>query len=247
MISHLFHIALYQPIYNLLIFFVDIVPGGDVGISVIIVTIIIRLIIAPLSISAAKTQRRMKFVEPQLNEVKEKYKDDRAKQAEETMKVYKNNGIKPFASIGAAFLQLPIIIALYMVFRKESLLHANVSLMYSFVGLPTTISPLFLHYFATTGHSLILAVLAGASQFLQAHLTIPVPKKSTGTPTGTEDFARALAMQSRIVLPILIGVFAYTSGAVALYFITSSIVGIVQEFYVRRSLRYLNTPQVAKA
>jgi len=246
MISHFFHIALYQPIYNVLIFFVGIVPGGDMGIAVILATIIVRLIIAPLSISAAKTQRRMKFVEPQLKEVKEKYKDDRAKQAEETMKVYKNNGIKPFASIGAALLQLPIIIALYAVFRKESLSHANVSLVYHFIKLPTTISPLFLGIFAIAGHNVFLAILAGAGQYLQAHLTIPVPAKTTA-PSGSEDFARALALQSRIVLPVLIGVFAYTSGAIALYFITSSVVGIVQEFYVRYALRKLKMPTTQAA
>ena len=239
MISHLFHIGLYQPIYNLLIFFVGIVPNADMGIAVILVTIIVRLIIAPLSISAAKTQRRMKFVEPQLKEVKEKYKDDRTKQAEETMKVYKNNGIKPFASIGAAFLQLPIIIALYAVFRKESLSHANVSLVYHFVALPTAISPLFLGIFAIAGHNILLAVLAALGQFTQAYLTIPMPAKATGTASSADDFARALALQSRVILPVLIGVFAYTSGAVALYFITSSIVGILQEFYVRYSLRKL--------
>jgi len=247
MISHFFHIALYQPIYNLLIFFVDIVPGADMGIAVILVTIVIRLIIAPLSISAAKTQRRMKFVEPQLLAVKEKYKDDKGKQAEETMKVYKNNGIKPFASIGAAFLQLPVIIALYMVFRKESLLHANVSLVYHFISLPTTISPLFLHYFTIAGHNIFLAILAGIGQFAQAHLTIPMPAKQTGAASGSQDFARALALQSRVVLPVLIAVFAYTSGAVALYFITSSIVGILQEFYVRYSLRNLQMPQAEAA
>src|SRR4051812_45724892 len=104
MIGSLFHNTLYVPIYNLLIFFVDIVPNGDVGIAVIIVTIIVKLIVAPFSISAMKTQRRMKFVEPQLKQIKEKYKDDKETLAKETFALYKNNGIKPFSSILASFL-----------------------------------------------------------------------------------------------------------------------------------------------
>ncbi|MDB4991947.1 MAG: 60 kDa inner rane insertion protein preprotein translocase subunit YidC [Parcubacteria group bacterium] len=240
-----FHTILYVPIYNLLIFFVDVVPNGDVGIAVIIVTVIVKIIVAPFSISAVKTQRRMKFLEPQMKEIKEKYKDDKEKQAKETFALYKNNGVKPFSSIFASFLQLPIIIALYLVFRHEQLLAPNASLIYHFVSFPTHISPLFLGIFPTTGHVLVLAIIAAAFQFAQAYYTIPVPDKPTkGTAaSGTEEFTRALSLQSRFILPVIIGVVAYTAGALALYFITSSIVGIIQEFYVRHQLRNLKMPQ----
>ncbi len=244
MIGRLFHNLLYVPIYNLLIFFVDIVPNGDVGIAVIAVTVIVKLIIAPFSISAMKTQRRMKFIEPQMKEIREKYKGDREKLAKETLSLYKNNGIKPFSSILATFLQLPVIIALYLVFRHEHLLSPNTSLIYHFVALPTHISPLFLGFFPTTGHTIILAVIAAGFQFLQARLTIPVPAKEKNA-SSTEEFARAMSIQSRFVLPLLIGAIAYTTGALALYFITSSIACILQEYYIRYRLRYLNVPQKA--
>lgn len=244
MIGRLFHSILYVPIYNLLIFFVDIVPRGDVGIAVIIVTIIVKLIIAPFSISAVKTQRRMKFIEPQMKELREKYKDDKEKLAKETFALYRNNGIKPFSSILATFLQLPVIIALYLVFRHEHLLSPNTALIYHFVALPTHISPLFLNIFPTTGHSIILALIAAGCQFLQARLTIPVPTKEKNA-SSTEEFARAMSLQSRFILPLLIGGIAYTAGALALYFITSSLAGIIQEYYIRYKLRYLNVPQQA--
>lgn len=242
MIGQLFHNFLYVPIYNLLIFFVDIVPNGDVGIAVISVTIIVKLIIAPFSISAVKTQRRMKFIEPQMKELREKHKDDRQELALKTMELYKNNGIKPFSSILATFLQLPVIIALYLVFRHEHLLSPNTSLIYHFVALPTHISPLFLGYFPTTGHTIILAVIAATFQFFQAYITIPVPPKDVNA-GSTEEFARAMSMQSRYILPVIIGVIAYATGALALYFITSSIIGIIQEYYIRYRLRYLQMPK----
>ena len=238
MISSLFHNLLYVPIYNLLIFFVDIVPYGDVGIAVIAVTVAVKLVISPFSISATKTQRRMKFVEPQLKEIKEKHKGDKEKLAMETLSLYKNNGIRPFASILVTFLQLPVIIALYLVFRHEHLLSPNTALIYHFVSLPTHISPLFLGLFPTTTHSIVLAVIAAGFQFLQAYITIPVPAKEKNA-TSSEEFARAMSLQSRFILPALIGGIAYTAGALALYFITSSITGIVQEYYIRYRLRHL--------
>jgi YidC/Oxa1 family membrane protein insertase len=174
--------------------------------------------------------------------MREKHKGDREKIALETMSLYKNNGIKPFSSILATFLQLPIIIALYLVFRHEHLLSPNTSLIYHFVALPTHISPLFLGIFPTTGHTIILAVVAAVIQFFQAYITIPVPPKAENA-SSTEEFARAMSLQSRFILPLIIGVVAYTTGALALYFITSSIVGIIQEYYIRYHLRHLNQPQ----
>jgi YidC/Oxa1 family membrane protein insertase len=242
--SSLFNTFLYVPIYNLLIFFVDVVPYGDVGIAVIIVTVIIKVLLWPFSIMAIKTQRRMKFVEPQLKKIREKYKDNKEKQALETLALYKNNGIRPFSSLLVTLLQLPVIFALYFVFHNEHLLAPNQDLIYSFIAFPSQISPLFLGIFPTTGHVLVLALVAGLAQFLQAYITIPVPPKSTDAkPGGAEEFARALAIQSRLILPILIGALAYTSGALAIYFITSSIVSLFQEYYVRFKLRHLTLPQ----
>lgn len=243
MISSLFHTYLYTPIYNLLIFIVDIVPGGDVGIAVIVVTIIVKVVISPFSIAAAKTQRRMKFVEPQLKEIKAKYKDNREKLALETLALYKNNGIRPFSSIFVTFLQLPVIIALYLVFRNEHLQSSNPDLIYSFIAFPSQISPLFLDLFPTTGHVFTLALLAAAAQFLAGWITIPVPEKNKDAKPGSADeFARIVALQSRYLLPVIFGVIAYTSGALALYFITSSLFSIVQEYYVRRVTKHLTLP-----
>jgi YidC/Oxa1 family membrane protein insertase len=239
-----FHTILYVPIYNLLIFFVDIVPGGDVGIAVIIVTAIVKVVLWPLSIMAIKTQRRMKFLEPQLREIREKYKDNKEKQALETLSLYKNNGVRPFASVLVTLLQLPVIISLYLVFRHEHLLAPNQALIYHFVTFPTHISPVFLGIFPTTGHVLVLAAIAGIAQFAQAYITIPVPPKTKNS-TSSEDFARAISLQSRLILPVLIAVLAYTAGALAIYFITSSIVGILQEYYVRWRLRYLKMPEAS--
>lgn len=235
MISALFHDYLYVPIYNLLIFLTGAIPGADIGVAVILVTIFIKVITLPLSISAVKTSRHMKLIEPQIKKIKEKYKDNKEKLAKETFALYKNNGIKPFSSILGTLIQLPVLIALYFVFSREELLHVNLDLIYSFVAIPANISPLFLDYFSITGHSVILAVVAGVVQYFLALVSIAIPEKSVdGKGSIGEDFGRSMAIQARFILPLLIMVFAYTSGAIALYFITASIVGLFQELLVRR-------------
>ena len=113
MFSYIWHTVFFDPIYNALIFFVDTVRGGDVGIAIIATVVVVKTILLPLSIKAAKTQRIMRELEPKLKELKETYKDDRQKQAQEMMQLYKDYELNPFASIFLMFLQIPIILALY--------------------------------------------------------------------------------------------------------------------------------------
>jgi YidC/Oxa1 family membrane protein insertase len=232
-----FHTILYTPIYNLLIFLVGILPGGDVGLAVVIVTLIVKLIVMPLSISALRTQRAMKAVEPELKAIKERLKDNKEEQAKETFALYKKYNINPFASFATMLVQLPVLICLYWVFRTEHLPAVDVSLLYSFVHVPGVISMLFLGFFAVAGHSIILAGVAAVFQFIQARYAIPAPPKAVpGTkPSMQEELGRTMALQARFILPIIIGFIAYASGAIALYFITSNAAGILQEFYVRRT------------
>jgi YidC/Oxa1 family membrane protein insertase len=245
MFSSFFHDFLYVPIYNLLVFLVDVVPGGDVGLAVVIATVIVKVILMPLSLRAVRTQRQMKLIEPQLKELRDKHKDDRERQAKEMLALYREHNVRPFASILGVLIQLPIIIALYLVFSREALLSVNMDLLYSFVPLPSVISPSFLGTFPVAEASLVLAILATLMQFAQARVSVPMPEASTAAKrTATEDFGRVMAVQARYVLPLVIGVVAYvTSGAIALYFITSSLVALLQEGFVRK----MKHPQPASA
>jgi len=237
-----FHQVLYVPIYNLLIYFVGILPGADVGLAVVMVTLVVKILTLPLSFSALKTQAAMRRIDPELKALRETHKDDKQKQAEAMFALYKEHGIRPFSSMLAMLVQIPILITLYLVFLRESIDTVNTELLYSFVPDPGAISALFLGFFVIAGHNVILAVLAAVTQFFQARYAIPVPAKverdfsqgPTKAAMGAE-FGRAMAIQARYVLPIVIGVVAFTSGAVALYFITSNVVGILQEFIIRRT------------
>lgn len=232
-----FHTVLYTPIYNLLMFLTDILPGQDIGLAVVAATLIVKVVLMPLSFAALRTQRAIKAIEPEMKAIREKLKDDKETQAKEMFALYKKYGVNPFAGLLTLIIQLPIVIALYWVFNNKTLLTVDTSILYSFVPAPLAISPLFLGIFAVTGVSITLALVAAVTQFAYGWYAIPVPEKSTKKP-GTDmqaDFGRSLALQMRFMLPVFIGIAAYyTSVAIALYFITSNLVGILQEFIIRR-------------
>ncbi|SRR6266481_227075 len=238
MIAHFFTVLLYVPIYNLLIFLVDIIPGGDIGLAVIIVTIIIKLAIAPLTISSLRTSRAMQALQPKMKEIQEKYKEDKEVQAKETFALYKKYKLNPFASVFALFIQLPVIIALYYVFRHEAVAF-DPTVLYSFVHAPAAISANFLGFFALTTHNSILAVIAAATQYLQARYAMPVPP-AVKDASASEQLNRSLAIQTRYLLPLFIGFIAYvSSGAIALYFITTALFTLAQELYMRRLPKFV--------
>jgi len=234
-ISTFFHAVFYNPIYNALVALVALVPGGDVGLAVVLLTIIIRLVLLPFSLSAARTQRAMRHLEPSLKELKEKHKGDKEQEALATLALYREAKVNPFASVLTVFIQLPVLLALYWVFRYEPFTMLDSARLYAFTPVPHVISPQFFGFFAITSKSIVLAALAGATQYLQAHLAL-----SGGTPAptrGPADFQKMMGMQLKFVFPVLIAIISYTTGAaVALYFVTTNVVGILQEWHVRRKL-----------
>lgn len=231
-----FHATLYVPIYNLLVLLVDKVPGGDIGLAVVLVTIIIRLIIMPLSFAAQKTARAMKAVEPEMKKIRDELKDNKEEQARAMMAIYKKYGINPFASILTILIQLPIVITLYWVFHNKTLLTVDTSLLYSFVPVPAVVSPLFLGVILITGTSLVLAAATALTQFLLALYAIPAAPTVKEDKSMQADISRAMTMQMRYVFPVIMAAISYTSGAIAVYFITSNLFGIIQEYFVRKSM-----------
>ena len=226
----------YVPLYNWLIFFIDIIPGASAGAAVIALTILIKLILFPLSYKASKFQYEMKAHEADIKRLKERYKDDRQAQGKVILEFYKEKGINPFAGILPLFIQIPIVIALYYVFYKGGLPSVDAALLYSVVPVPE-VSMIFLGL-DISQKSIILAVLVGVSQLLQGHLAMPPAPAKSEKPSFGDDLARGMQLQMKYVLPIVMAFVAYAvSGAVALYFITSNLFTVCQELYLRRLLR----------
>jgi YidC/Oxa1 family membrane protein insertase len=244
MISNLFHTIVYEPIYNALVYFVDILPGHDVGFAVIIVTVIVRFILYPLSRRAIKAQMAMKAIAPEIEELKKKYKNKPEEQGRAIFALYRERDVHPFAGILVILVQLPILFGLYWVFARGGLPEINADILYSFVAMPALVDMEFLGLINMAGHSIVLSVLAGISQFIYTRLSMgPRGQKTAAEASFSEDMARTLDVQMRYVLPLMVGVFAYFIAAAApLYWLTGNVFMVIQELLSGR--RFNSAPAV---
>lgn len=238
MISSLFHTLVYLPLYNGLIFLVDVMPAHDVGLAVIALTVAVRVILFPLSRRAIETQAAMRDVAPDIEKLKEKYKDKQEEQARAIFALYREKKIRPFSSFFLILLQLPILFGLYWVFWRGGLPSIDPGLLYSFIPQPEAVNMQFLGIFDMGGRSIVLAAVAGLTQLVYARLSMGPRKPHKGEASFSTDLARSMDLQMRFVLPVMIGVIAYTvSAAVPLYWITSNTFMIVQEYASGRRLK----------
>lgn len=238
--QNFFKAIFYSPLYNALVFIIQHIPYADLGIAVIILTVVVKLIIFPLNLKSVKTQIKMKEFEPELAEIKEKYKDSKEDQAKQTMLFYEKNKINPFGGILPTLIQIPILISLYSIFLRSGLPKIDSTILYPFVHLPTVVNIHFLNLIDVSHKSIILAIIVAISQLVQVQLIMPPIKKPEEgkTPSLKDDFARSMSIQMKYVLPIFTAYIGYiTSGAVCIYFITSNIFAIGQEIYVRKTLK----------
>jgi YidC/Oxa1 family membrane protein insertase len=242
--SSLWNTAFYQPIYNILIFIIDNITFGDVGFAIILVTLIVKLALSPLTRKSIKSQILMKKMEPEIKQIKKDF-PNKEEQAKKTFDLYKKYGTNPFSGCLVILLQLPVIFALYYVFYKGITIDS--SLIYSFIQAPTSLHTNFLGLIEMGSKSIVLGLLAGITQFIQGYLSAPIkPKKieivkeigKTDEPkTFQEQLSESMQMNVRYVLPVFIAFIAWKiSAAVAIYWIVSNIFTIVQEWYIRRQL-----------
>lgn len=240
MISAAFNTLVYTPLYNGLIFLVDIMPAHDVGFAVILLTVLTRIILFPLSRRAIETQAKMREIAPEVEKVKEKFKDKREEQGRAILALYREKGVRPFASFLLLFVQLPILIGLYWVFSHGGLPEVDGNVLYSFIPAPEHVDMLFLGIFPMNGHSIVLALLAGASQFVYTRLSMG-PRLPASRPPGesfSSDMARSFDLQVRFFLPVMIAVISYYVVAAApLYWLTSNLFMIGQELYMGRRFK----------
>jgi YidC/Oxa1 family membrane protein insertase len=231
--SYIYHLFVFDPLYNGLIFLFDVFPWIDAGFAVIIFTIFVRLILFPLSKKSIVTQVRMKEIEPELNRLKQSV-PDKQQQALKVMELYRNKGINPFSSFFLLFLQLPIIYALYSIFVSSGLPVVESSLLYSFINIPT-IDMHFLGIFDTSMRSIPLSILASVAQYYQLHYSLASVSSTTGqAPNPVADAMKHM----KYVFPIMIFFISYQiSSVVAIYWTVSSLFTLGQELVVRRHLK----------
>jgi YidC/Oxa1 family membrane protein insertase len=237
----MFNTLFYQPLYNALVFLSSIVPGYNIGVAIILLTIIVRLVLFPLYEKSIETQFKMKKIEPELKRIKEKY-SDKQEQTKQILELYKINKLNPFSGFVVLLIQIPIILALFWVFRAGFVFDPKI--LYSFISAPIAVNTSFFGILLTTPN-LILAILTGVTQFVQTQIALPKtpPKNPNETKPASfqDDLARSMNMQMKYVMPIIIIFIARSlSAAISLYWITSNLFSIGQDLYVKRKLKLSN-------
>ena len=243
---NIFNELIYYPLFNLLVFFYNI-AGQDIGIAIVLLTLLVRFILYPINTKAIKSQKQLQEIQPEMKKVQAKYKDDKEKQAKALMELYQRKKVNPMSGCFPILIQFPILIALYWVFlngfKDESLV-----IVYSFITNPGHIDPISLGFIDLSEINIVLAVIAGILQYFQTKMLMvnkkdekeekKEEKKEKTAEEKTQDFAQSMTKQMIYLMPILTFVFAmsFPSG-LALYWAVTTLFAIVQQFFIMKKTK----------
>lgn len=185
--------------------------NGQYGLAVLVMVIIVRTLILPLTIKQVKSSRAMQAIQPELEKIKKKYKDEPEKVQQETMRLFQENKVNPMAGCLPLIVQMPIFIALYnsIYYNPDLRLHDFLWLQ---LGKPD--------------HLFILPLLAAATTFIQTRM---MTKMNPVQQQGPMQFMM-------MVYPVLIFIMSYNfPSALPLYWFYSNLYTIIQNYFLYRN------------
>ncbi|MGH2496293.1 MAG: YidC/Oxa1 family membrane protein insertase [Ktedonobacteraceae bacterium] len=240
-IGYFFNIIFTFPILNGLLLLDHVI--GDFGLSIIVLTVLIRLLLFPLTLKQLKSTKAMQAVQPLIADVKKQYPKDQRAQLEATQAIYKEYGVNPAAGCLPLFIQLPVIYGLFnsleTVLRNSSVtVHSINSIIYPFLPHITQLPNANLDWFTFINHSWfinlgasdpthILPILAAIATFVQLRMSQP------RTTVATKSAMSSQMQIMQFIMPFVTLFFAWTFPAgLALYWTTTSIFSMVQQYFV---------------
>ncbi|MFA5777845.1 MAG: YidC/Oxa1 family membrane protein insertase [Parcubacteria group bacterium] len=253
----IFYPTIYQPLYNTLVFLYNNFAFHDFGIAIIIITLILKIILMPLSKKQIESQKKLQELQPKIKEIQNKHKDNKEKQSQELMKFYKENKANPFGGCLPMIVQLVFLIAIYQVFFRISSNNLNIQgeVLYSFVANPGQINNMFIGIIDLAKSSIPLAILAAAAQFYQTKMLMAKQKNNNDNKSKDSknpDFAQIMNKQMLYLGPLLtlfIGI-KFPAG-LALYWLISTLFAIGQQMYMEDKFeslkKYIPEKKITKA
>ncbi len=225
-----------------MVFFYNIVPGNDIGIAIILLTLFVRFVLYPMNTKSIKSQKKLQEIQPLMKKIQTKYKDNKEEQAKRLMALYQKHKINPLSGCLPILIQLPILIALYRVFingfKDESL-----AIVYPFITNPGHLDPMFIGLVNLSETNLPLALMAGILQFFQTKMMMGdkvkdkkvEEDKEKSAEDKTQDFAQSMMKQMMYILPIMTFFFAmsFPSG-LALYWVVTTLFAIIQQMIIMK-------------
>jgi YidC/Oxa1 family membrane protein insertase len=229
----MFDLLFYQPVLNLLVSLYNNIPGHDFGVAIIILTVLIKLALYPLSQHTIKSQKGLQDLQPKIEAVKQQYKGDKEAMAKATMELYREHKINPFSSCLPLLIQLPFLFAVFRVFQNFEK-NLDTSLIYSFVSKPDLSNGLkFLQLIDLSKPNVVLAVLAGGAQFWQTKMMMTKKPEVKAPAAQDENMAAIMNKQMMYMMPILTVVIGVSlPGGLTLYWFVFSLLSALQQLYV---------------
>lgn len=222
----MFTAIIYRPLLNLTVLLYGSVGFGDLGFTIILMTVLVRVAMLPLSLKTARSQRAMAELAPETERIKEQYKGDKNAQSEAMMKLYKERGVNPLSGCLPLLIQFPLLIGLYKVFLGVFAAGA-LDLLYAWVPRPDAIQNISFGFLNVSEPAWVLAILAGVLQFIQARLSLTTQPQTQQT--------AAMNRQMAYFLPVIIVVIGWNLPAgLSLYWVATTLFSIGEQLYLRR-------------
>lgn len=228
--AQLFHLILIQPLLNALVFLYDVIPGNNLAVAIVILTFLIKLLLYPLASSSIKSQKALQELQPKLNELKIRYKNDKEGLAKATMELYKADKVNPLSSCLPLLIQLPFLIAVFQVFRS-GLSDDTLNQLYSFVPNPGHLTPSAFGL-DLSKPNFILAAVTGAAQFWQTKM---MTHKSQPKVAGAKDEDMMAQMNKQMMYFVPITTIVIGAGMPAgllVYWLTTTLLTIAQQKFI---------------
>jgi len=227
--GNLFTSILIQPITNLLVVFYNFL-WNDLGLAIIAITLLLKIVLYPLQNQALRSQKRLQDLQPKIGELQKKYATQKELQAQELMKLYKEEKVNPFSSCLPLLVQFPILIAVYKVFASG--VGSNIqSLLYSFVNNPGVLNTVSFGFIELSKPNIPITILAVIAQFFQNKMMLPknAPLQDSNNPMAS------MGKQMMYILPLLtlfIGI--KMPGGLTLYWLVLTVLMMLQQYIVQR-------------
>ena len=226
-----FNTVLYQPLFNALILVYVYLPGNDFGMAVIVLTILIKLILYPLGSQGIRSQKALSSLQPKMQEIKEKFKNNKQEQSKAMIELYKTEKINPLSGCLPLLVQLPILIALFRVFWR-GFGQEQMGFLYSFVPHPGQVDMMFLGIVNLAEASVALAIITGIFQFVQTKM---MSSKQKTSKKGAPDFSQMMQKQMLYFFPVFtVFILWRLPSAIALYWLTTTLFTIGQQYITMR-------------
>ena len=227
----IYNTLLFHPLFNLLVFLYNTASFHDIGIAIILVTLIIKIILYPLSVKSIKGQKALQELQPKMEEIKRKYKNNKEQLGRAMMELYKKEKISPMSSCLPLLIQFPFLIAVYHVFRA-GFKPESLDMLYTFVNNPGTIDPIAFGFLNLADKNIVLAILAGAAQFWSSKMLIS--KKQPKVPGAKDEGMSAMMNKQMLYFMPAITIFigAGLPGGLTFYWFLTTLLTAFQQLYI---------------